>query len=137
MSRIDRSQSSKHLASTPAIRTKTSITLYFDVYQTCLPRSQQLTNFIWHNPMYTKQTKNHRPQLIYCRTMKKKAIHRFPTPFIHKAPLQLCNMPFAKRIQENINRLFSELLIVQPNNNLPPYALFLHSTQCLHNNNKR
>ena len=46
-----------------------------------LPRSQQLTNFIWHNPMNTKQTKNHGPQFISYRTMKEKVIHRFPSTF--------------------------------------------------------
>ena len=63
-----------------------------------LPKSQQLTNFIWHNSMNTKQTKNHGPQLISYRTLKEKVIHRFPTPFTHKAPLYQCNMPLPKII---------------------------------------
>ena len=34
--------------------------------------------------MYTKQTKNHRPQLIFFRKMKKKMIHWFSTSFTIK-----------------------------------------------------
>ena len=41
--------------------------------------------------MDSKQAEHHCPQLIRDRAMKKKMIHRFPTPFTHIAPIDNYN----------------------------------------------
>ena len=63
-----------------------------------LPRSKQLTDPWQHNPMNTKQSKHHFPQLICYRTLKKKVIYYFPGPFAHTTIIYHNNSLFPKII---------------------------------------
>ena len=51
-----------------------------------------------HNPMNTKQSKHHCPQLICYRTLKKKVIYCFPRPFAHTTIVYHNNSLFPKII---------------------------------------
>ena len=63
-----------------------------------LPRSKQLTDPWQHNPMNTKQSKHHCPQLICYRTLKKKVIYCFPRLFAHTTIVYHNNSLFLKII---------------------------------------
>ena len=60
----------------------------FVLAETTLPSYKHIKNPIWHNPMQTKQTTHHSPQLISYGIMKKKMFHQFHTSFTHTAPIQ-------------------------------------------------
>ena len=95
MSRIDHSQSSNHLAfcSQHKHQNKQCGTkLHKSIFRCllnlpCQEANSSLNLYTINQWIHTKQTKYHRTQLICYRTMKKKVIHQFATPFIHKAPI--------------------------------------------------
>ena len=79
-----------------------STSLHKSILQSCLNLPCQVSNnsitFMCHNSVNSKQTKHQRPQLKCNGAMKKKMIHRLPTPLTHITSVKNNNTPFVKVI---------------------------------------
>ena len=77
-----------------------STSLHKSILQCRLNLPCQVSNnsitFMWHNSVNSKQTKHQRPQLKCNGAMKKKMIHRLPTPLTHITPVKNNNRPLQK-----------------------------------------